>query len=326
MKSDIQEGEKMYKELKPMLNAEELVKHLEEKGVKFELTSIDDAQKYLQKNNNYFKLVSYRKNFQKYGSGEKQGRYIDLDFKMLEDLSIIDMRLRKTILSIVLDLEHYTKVKLLSEVEKVSKDGYGIVEEYTQDLKDKDEYEYLQNELNKNIKSTYCGDIVEKYQGEYPIWAFVEIIPFGRLIKFYMFVADRLQDKQMIDEAYLLKNIRELRNACAHNNCILNDLKAETTKHKTNYKILSEIANIGISKKIRDNKMSNARIQQIVTLLYLNKKMTTSKGVQKHQVESLQDLKNRIEYHIDYYKTNDLVYTNLKFLNKIIDNWYNNTI
>ena len=55
----------MYKELKPMLNAEELVKHLEEKGVKFELTSIDDAQKYLQKNNNYFKLVSYRKNFQK---------------------------------------------------------------------------------------------------------------------------------------------------------------------------------------------------------------------------------------------------------------------
>lgn len=326
MKLDIQKGEKMYKELKPMLNAEELVKHLEEKGVKFELTSIEDAQKYLKKNNNYFKLVSYRKNFQKYESGEKQGKYIDLDFKMLEDLSIIDMRLRKTILSIVLDLEHYTKVKLLSEVEKVSKDGYGIVEEYIQSLKDKDEYEYLQNELNKNIKSTYCGDIVEKYQGEYPIWAFVEIIPFGRLIKFYMFVADRLQDKQMIDEAYLLKNIRELRNACAHNNCILNDLKAETTKHKTNYKILSEIANIGISKKIRDNKMSNARIQQIVTLLYLNKKMTTSKGVQKHQVESLQDLKNRIEYHMDYYKTNDLVYTNLKFLNKIIDNWYNNTI
>lgn len=316
----------MYKELKPMLNAEELIKHLEEKGVKFELTSFDNAQRYLRENNNYFKLVSYRKIFQKYESGEKQGKYIDLDFKMLEDLSIIDMRLRKTMLSIVLDLEHYTKVKLLSEIEKASKDGYTIVEEYIEDLKDKDEYEYLQNELNKNIKSTYCGDIVEKYQGEYPIWAFIEIIPFGRLIKFYMFAADRLQNKRMVDEAYLLKNIRELRNACAHNNCILNDLKAGTTKHKTNYKILSEIAKIGISKKIRDNKMSNARIQQIVTLLYLNKKMITSKGMQSYQIESLQDLKNRIEYHIDYYKTNDLVYTNLKFLNRIIDNWYNNII
>lgn len=316
----------MYKDSKPMLNAEELIKHLKEKGVKFELTSMDDAQKYLERNNNYFKLVSYRKNFQKYESGEKRGRYIDLDFKMLEDLSIIDMRLRKIILSIVLDLEHYTKVKLLSKVEKILKDGYGIVEEYIQDLKDKSEYEYLQNELNKNIKSTYCGDIVEKYQGEYPIWAFVEIIPFGRLIKFYMFVADRLQDKQMIDEAYLLKNVRELRNACAHNNCILNDLKTEIAKHKTNYKILSEIANIGISKKIRDKKMSNARVQQIVTLLYLNKKMTTSKGVQEHQMKSLQELKNRIENHIDYYKTNDLVYTNFNFLNRIIDNWYNNNI
>jgi len=49
----------MYKEQKPMLNAEELIKHLEEKGVKFELTSIEDAQKYLKENNNYFKLVSY---------------------------------------------------------------------------------------------------------------------------------------------------------------------------------------------------------------------------------------------------------------------------
>lgn len=34
----------------------------------------------------------------------------------------------------------------------------------------KKEYDFLENELNKNIKSTYCGDIVEKYNGEYPIW------------------------------------------------------------------------------------------------------------------------------------------------------------
>lgn len=95
----------MYKELKPMLNAEELIKHLESKGVKFELTSIQDARKYLEENNNYFKLVSYRKNFSKYEQGNNKGKYINLDFKMLEDLSIIDMRLRKTMLSIVLDKE-----------------------------------------------------------------------------------------------------------------------------------------------------------------------------------------------------------------------------
>ena len=316
----------MYRQTKPMLNASELIKHLEEKGVKFDLISKNDAQKYLEENNNYFKLVSYRKNFPKYENGENEGKYIELDFKMLEDLSIIDMRLRKTMLSIVLDVEHYAKVKLLSKVEKTTKDGYSLVEEYINQLKKSNEYDLLENELNKNIKGTYCGDLVSKYKGEYPIWVFVEIIPFGRFIKFYMFVAEKLQDKEMLDEAYLLKNVRELRNACAHNNCILNDLKAETSKYKTNYKILNEIAQIGISKDSRNKRMSNSRIQQIVTLLYLNKKITTSDGVLKHQTESLQKLKLRIEHHIEYYSKNTLILANLNFLNKIIDNWYNNII
>ena len=316
----------MYKELKPMLNAEELINHLEEKGVKFELINKEDAKKYLEENNNYFKLVSYRKNFPKYENGENLGKYINLDFKMLIDLSIIDMRIRKTMLSIVLDLEHYSKVKLLSKVESITKDGYTIVEEYIQDLKSKNEYEYLENELQKNRTGTYCGELVTKYDGEYPIWVFVEIIPFGRLIKFYRFVADKLQDKKMIDESYMLMDVRELRNACAHNNCIINDLKANTSKYSANYRIRSEIAKTGISKKTRDNKLSNIRMKQLITLLYLNKNITTSEGIFKHQIEILQELKDRIEHHIDYYDTNELVQSNLKFLNKMIDNWYTNSI
>ena len=316
----------MYKELKPMLNAEELIEHLKEKGVKFDLTSIEDAQKYLKENNNYFKLVSYRKNFPKYENGENSGKYINLDFKMLTDLSIIDMRIRKTMLSIVLDLEHYAKVKLLSKIENDSKDGYTIVEEYIQNLKTNNEYDYFQNELNKNRTGTYCGDLVIKYDGEYPIWVFVEIIPFGRLIKFYRFVANKLSDRKMMDESYMLMDVRELRNACAHNICIINDLKAYTSKYPANYRVLNEVAKIGISKKVRDNKLSNTRMKQLITLLYLNKNFTTSEGIFKHQIEILQELKNRIERHIDYYNTNELVQSNLKFLNKIIDNWYTNSI
>ena len=316
----------MYKELKPMLKPSELIEHLESKGVKFELINKEDAQKYLEENNNYFKLVSYRKNFSKYENGENIGKYIDLDFKMLVDLSIIDMRIRKTMLNIVLDLEHYTKVKLLSKIENTSKDGYTIVEEYIQDLKNKNEYDYLEKELEKNKSGTYCGDLVTKYDGEYPIWVFVEIIPFGRLIKFYRFVADKLQDRKMIDESYMLMDVRELRNACAHNNCIINDLKANTSRYTASYRVLNEVAKTGISKKIRDNKLSNTRIKQIVTLLYLNKNIVTSEGILKYQAKILHELKDRIEHHIDYYNTNQLVQTNLNFLNKIIDNWYNNNI
>ena len=313
----------MYKQSKPMLNASEQINHLKNKGVKFELISDINAENYLKDNNNYFKLTSYRKNFSKYQYGKNVGKYIDLDFKMLMDLSIIDMRIRKTMLSIVLDLEHYTKVKLLSKVENSSKDGYTIVEEYIQDLKNKNEYEYLENELNKNKTGTYCGDLVTKYDGEYPVWVFVEIIPFGRLIKFYRFVADKLQDRKMLDESFMLMDVRELRNACAHNNCIINDLKAYTSKYPANYRVLNEVAKIGISKKVRDNKLSNIRVKQLITLLYLNKNMMTSEGLFKYQTEILHNLKARIEHHIEYYNTNELVQTNLKFLNKIIDNWYN---
>ena len=316
----------MYKESKPMLTPSELIGHLELKGVKFELINKENAQKYLEENNNYFKLVSYRKNFSKYENGENVGKYIDLDFKMLVDLSIIDMRIRKTMLNIVLDLEHYAKVKLLSKIENTSKDGYTIVEEYIQDLKNKNEYDYLEKELEKNKSGTYCGDLLTKYDGEYPIWVFVEIIPFGRLIKFYRFVANKLQDRKMIDESYMLMDVRELRNACAHNNCIINDLKANTSKYTASYRVLNEVAKTGISKKVRDNKLSNTRIKQIVTLLYLNKNIVTSEGILKYQTQILHKLKDRIEHHIDYYNTNQLVQTNLNFLNKIIDKWYNNNI
>ena len=110
----------MYKHSKPMLNASEQINHLKDKGIKFELISEIDAENYLKGNNNYFKLTSYKKNFPKYEKGENFRKYINLDFKMLMDLSIIDMRIRKAMLSIVLDLEHYTKLKLLSKVENSS--------------------------------------------------------------------------------------------------------------------------------------------------------------------------------------------------------------
>lgn len=316
----------MYRELKPMLTPSELIEHLETKGVKFELINRENAKKYIEENNNYFKLVSYRKNFPKYQNGENYGKYIGLDFKMLMDLSIIDMRIRKTMLSIVLDVEHYAKVKLLSKIENESKDGYTIVEEYMQDLKSKNEYECLESELNKNKTGTYCGDLVTKYDGEYPIWVFVEIVPFGRLIKFYRFIAEKLKDKKMINESYMLMDVRELRNACAHNNCIINDLKSGTSKYPANYIVLNTIAKMGISKKVRDNKLSNTRIKQLITLLYLNKNIVTSQGVLNHQAKSLNELKERIEHNIDYYEKNELIKTSFNFLNKIIDIWYTNSI
>lgn len=50
---------------KPILSVDEQIDKLKENGVTFKYVSEDNAKEYLRKNNYYFKLTSYRKNFLK---------------------------------------------------------------------------------------------------------------------------------------------------------------------------------------------------------------------------------------------------------------------
>ena len=127
----------MGKTNKPILNCAKQISHLQSKGVKFEIISTADAEKYLNENNNYFKLRAYRKNFPKHPDGADKDKYINLDFAMLKDLAIIDMHLRYKLMHLVLDIEHFAKVKLLRTIGDSRNDGYEIVESYFCKLKSK---------------------------------------------------------------------------------------------------------------------------------------------------------------------------------------------
>lgn len=81
------------KELKPKLTSEEQIKHLKEKGIKFSICTEEEAKDYLDYNNNYFKVSSFRKNYSKIPYGENADKYINLEFEYLKDLAIIDMTL-----------------------------------------------------------------------------------------------------------------------------------------------------------------------------------------------------------------------------------------
>lgn len=88
---------------KPWLTASEQIGHLKSRGVHFSLMSEDDARAYLEKNSNYFRLRAYRLGFPKVEEGNRKGEYANLDFKMLVDLSIVDMLLRYEMLPLTLD-------------------------------------------------------------------------------------------------------------------------------------------------------------------------------------------------------------------------------
>ncbi len=310
------------KDKKPKLTVEEQVEHLKSKGISFNIVTEEQAKNYLSDNNNYFKLTAYRKNFSKHPDGEAVGQYINLEFAYLQDLAIIDMRLRYLLVHISLDVEHFTRIELIKRVEQSEEDGYSIVEDYLSSLNETQKAVY-ETEINRNRGNIYCGSIVSKYDGTYPIWAFVEIIPFGRLVSFYRFCAERFADKKMQDQYYRLLTCKEIRNACAHSNCILNVLLPNTATHNTNNAVSRGLMEIkAISKQARQRKMSNAHIQQIITLLYVHKEMVTSQGVHEHISEELKKITERMNKNIEYYKSNDTIVTTFNFLKLVIDNWF----
>lgn len=311
---------------KPMLNLDEQIAHLISKGVKFEIIKPEDARKYLRENNNYFKLCAYRKNINKFQRGDLKDKYINLDFAMLKDLAVIDMRLRRILIVMALDIEHFARVRLLHAIEESDNDGYQIVSDYLSLLQNEDKikntnrYSSLMSELQRNRNNPYCGGIVKKYDSSYPVWAFVEIISFGSLIHFYKFCSEQLMLSKEKDDYYLLLSVREIRNAAAHNNCILHDMGAKDALHNVNYCVNNALSSI--SKGMRRRNFSNERMRQIITLFYTHTVFVTSTGIINYTARELDTFVSRAYNHIDYYVENPSILSSFSFLKKSIDILY----
>ena len=308
--------------VKPKLSLDGQIEHLKEKGVLFNIMDEAEARDYLGQHNNYFKLTAYRKNYDKHPAGENKDKYINLEFAYLVDIAVIDMQLRYRIVHMALDLEHHTKLQLLRKMDEYNEDGYQVVQDYIDSLDEK-QRKIFDSEINRNKGNIYCGDIIAKYEGAFPVWAFIEIVPFGRLVAFYGFCADRFSDKSMKDTFYRLLTCKEIRNASAHSNCILNNLKAKTAAHSTNAAVTSELMKIkGMNTNFRKNRMSNARIQQVVTLLYTHKDMVESEGIKRSESEDLKKIMERVDKKYDYYNTNPMIKGTFDFLKLVVDSWF----
>lgn len=296
------------------LTPEEQVEHMKGQGITFEHYSEEKAIRYLKENNNYFKLRAYRKNYNKDGNG----KYIGLDFAYLRDIAIIDMRIRYELLEMCLDIEHMARVNLIKKVvESSDEDGYSVIADYQRERPDK-----YQQVLQRASNSIYCSDLQTKYDSKMPVWAFVEMLQFSNMCDFYKFVGKRLKDKEMLKEYYMFQEIRQLRNACAHSNCVLNDLGAShNPKHKADLamtKALSEVVTRDVSRR----KLSNDRIRQITTLLYLYSRYIKSSGLKRYHFGQLHEVFfRRFEEKAGYYDSCDKISSTFAFFQKVIDNW-----
>lgn len=321
-------------ELRPMMKISDLVPYLKQKNIKFEKISESDAEKYLRDNNNYYNVTSYKHNFLKYPSpaGEKEGLYQDLDFAYLKDMSIIDHRLRLVLFKMIIDIEHYLKIRILNIIETIDEeDGYRIVNMFLdKDFNDEKFPKRVHTSIFKKVGSDYYNKIFSKYDIDkdkklenIPVWEFLEIITFGELVNFYELFAKEYELKEEIKNIFILREIVKLRNAVAHNSCVLSDLDKKDNSFTPDFKIIKFLKECGIGKETRSNKLSNSRIRQITYTLYMFNKIVTSEGIKKNINEDINELFFvRIIHHKEYYNNNELLKSVYEYFKKIIEKNY----
>ena len=327
-----------YKELKPMLCVNEMISYLKNKNIKFDYISESDALKYLKDNNNYYNLTSYKHNFLKYPSpaGKFEGKYQDLDFAYLKDLSIIDYRVRLVLFKMIINIEHYLKIKILNTIENIDEeDGYRIVNLYLDKDFNSDKFpKKLHNSIFKKVGSEYYQKIFSKYDLDkdkklenIPIWEFLEIITFGELVNFYEFYTKEYGLREESKDVYILRDIVKLRNAVAHNSCILSDLVSKDNNYPVSYKIVNYLKKCSIGKEMRNNKLTNSKIRQITYTLYMFNEIVTSDGIKENVRKDINKLfYNRIIYHKEYYNNNELLKSVYSYFDKIIQKNYKENI
>ena len=121
----------------------------------------------------------------------------------------------------------------------------------------------------------YSGDVIRKYEGDMPLWAYLEVVSFGCFIPIVKYCADRWDDGELARDHYRLKYVKSVCNACAHQHAIINDLSDPAPGWGTRapYALAGELAAMGIPKRTRARRLSNARMQQIATLMSVYSKV-----------------------------------------------------
>ena len=309
--------------MKLLLTTDQLIEHMKSKGITFNIISENDAKNFLQKNNYYMKLASYRKNYPKYRTGSKTGQYINLDFAYLKELSTIDMHLRYFIIQMCLDLEHALKVSLITHVEKNPKeDGYEVVRKFIGYINSKGQAqnEYILRKIRGHKSSDYCKDLIDRYYPYFPVWVFVELISFGDLTYLIAFY-DKLYSDPIVNNKFM-NTVRDMRNAAAHSNCLINKLFEPLNQGQQIDSAISTFikAISNISAAARTKNLNYRVVYNFVTLLYIYKQVVPEGLLKQKRCGELKELfHGRITEHKDYFKSNNKITGVYHFVKKVVD-------
>ncbi|MDI9468757.1 MAG: Abi family protein [Bacillota bacterium] len=291
-----------------MLLPEQLIEKLKSKGVKFELYSEEAAINFINYHNYYVKLTAYKSNFSKHDN-----QYVGLDFLALKDLSTIDMHLKHLVLKATLGIEHSLKVNMLKDIQERGIDEFQLVSDYLF------RYGRVLKELSERRKSSYVNNLLSKYHHPcYPIWVFLEAISFGEFVDFYRYYCETYNCGSL--NYKILYSVRDIRNAAAHNNCIIHNLGDKRGYYKN--EVVSKVQVLVPEMKLRTirDRLKNRSVQDFVSILIALDIVVLSEEVKMKLLEDFDLLFNgRILREAHLYRSAPAIGQTYEFCKKVLD-------
>lgn len=304
---------------KKKLSFEEQIEDLKSKNVKFDIISEEEAVKFLCNNNYYFKLKAYANNYTKYSRVDKSHMYINLDFAYLVELSTLDMYFRRLIIGLCLDIEHVVKTRFMKDITiNPNEDGYNIVKKYVDQ-----NYIVLYNLFSNKEKSASMELInrIKKNEEEIPVWKLVEVLPFGRFIELYDLYYGIYKGTSY---SSYLGSVKFLRNAAAHNTCLLNSLrKPYAIKINKNMSIMDSLSKTKKFTTSYKKRMENPLVHDFVVLLFVYYDILNTSENRSMRDRGMKEVR-KLFYETmvrnkEYFLKNDVLVSNYTFICQVIE-------
>ena len=320
----LNDGAHEARNLKPMLTPEEQVELLKAKGVTFERCDEAKAIEALSSRDTFLHIAAFRKMFQRHADGDNAGKYVSLDFADLLDMDELDAEVRSCFLLASQDVERIVKTRLIERISLMpGEDGYGILADFMQS-----QVKGYRVSIERNLRGRigkhgsadeYTGALIAHYGEAMPIWVFLEVVPFGTLLAFYLFCASRWDDRLMRMRHSMLTEVKAVRNCCSHGTCLINGLaEGKSSEYETPHLVIEWLAEHGFkSGKSRRAKMGNRRTQQLVTCLAALDGVRN--GAPPSTIEALVQLGGALRDRAERYGQENSFVSYLSFIAKAID-------
>ena len=295
------------------LTVPEIISYCKETlGITFNLKSEEEASVFLAKHNYFFRLKQYAD----FGEKTKSGKFTNVDFGQMVELSTVDMFLRKLILKMTLDFEHYLKVKIINgSQENPADDGYSVVENF---LETHNRVRHLIENLN-NSTNFYNRQVFDKYKEKTSVWSIVEMLGFSDFIDFYAHYYQYFHLKCEYTPHF--DSVRRLRNAAAHNTCMISNLKPQSwfkSDIEINFELLG--AKLEVGNGVISSCLKVPVLNDFAVMLSNYVKLISSPKIKEKTLEEMQEFFNgRMILHKDYFENVNEIKNAYHFAKDVLD-------